>query len=120
MTSYPAQTRRFVPGNLVNLSARRSGAPREAERGVAQINVGAATEIEMKEKKARVEDALHATRAAVDEDLVESGVIDPTEVVRSVRRSAVENAASVASLLLAFPFVAAPPSAGPGACAVRA
>src|SRR6187455_3169325 len=38
--------------------------------GVAVINVGAATETEMKEKKARVEDALHATRAAVDEGIV--------------------------------------------------
>ena len=38
--------------------------------GVAVINVGAATEIEMKEKKARVEDALHATRAAVEEGIV--------------------------------------------------
>jgi len=41
--------------------------------GVAVINVGAATEIEMKEKKARVEDALHATRAAVEEEIVPSG-----------------------------------------------
>ena len=41
--------------------------------GVAQINVGAATEIEMKEKKARVEDALHATRAAVEEGIVVGG-----------------------------------------------
>ena len=41
--------------------------------GVAQINVGAATEVEMKEKKARVEDALHATRAAVDEGIVPGG-----------------------------------------------
>jgi chaperonin GroEL len=127
--------------------------------GVAQVNVGAATEAEMKEKKARVEDALHATRAAVEEgivpgggvalltciealealklegdervgamivrraleapmrqistnagldgavvvqnvrqneDLVKSGVIDPTKVVRT----ALQNAASVASLLL--------------------
>ncbi len=141
--------------------------------GVAQINVGAATEPEMKEKKARIEDALHATRAAVEEgilpgggvalvraataldrlrvngdekigvdivrralpaplrqiaenagvngalvvqkvlesdnpnfgydalrgkycDLVEAGVIDPTKVVRS----ALQNAASIASLLL--------------------
>ena len=140
--------------------------------GVAQINVGAATEVEMKEKKARVEDALHACRAAVEEgilpgggvpmlralpaldkikvngdekvgvdivrravlapikqiaenagvegaivvqkvhesnggfgynalsgryeDLIEAGVIDPTKVVRS----ALQNAASIASLLL--------------------
>ena len=41
--------------------------------GVAVINVGAATETEMKEKKARVEDALHATRAAVDEGVVPGG-----------------------------------------------
>ena len=38
--------------------------------GVAVIKVGAATEVEMKEKKARVEDALHATRAAVEEGVV--------------------------------------------------
>ncbi|GJM23511.1 MAG: 60 kDa chaperonin [Planctomycetota bacterium] len=41
--------------------------------GVAQINVGAATEVEMKEKKARVEDALHATRAAVEEGILPGG-----------------------------------------------
>ena len=41
--------------------------------GVAVINVGAATEVEMKEKKARVEDALHATRAAVEEGVVPGG-----------------------------------------------
>src|SRR6266511_3871591 len=110
--------------------------------GVAVIKVGAATETEMKEKKARVEDAMHATKAAVEEgsvpgcleeplrqiaqnagqegavvvakvrdmktdegfnalsdtyeNLVEAGVIDPTKVVRS----ALQNAASIASLLL--------------------
>jgi chaperonin GroEL len=41
--------------------------------GVAQINVGAATEVEMKEKKARVEDALHACRAAVEEGVLPGG-----------------------------------------------
>ncbi|HTQ56987.1 MAG TPA: chaperonin GroEL [Bryobacteraceae bacterium] len=41
--------------------------------GVAVINVGASTEVEMKEKKARVEDALHATRAAVEEGIVPGG-----------------------------------------------
>ena len=41
--------------------------------GVAVINIGAATEVEMKEKKARVEDALHATRAAVQEGIVPGG-----------------------------------------------
>ncbi len=49
--------------------------------GVAVINVGAATEIEMKEKKARVEDALHATRAAVEEGIVAGG---GTALVRAV------------------------------------
>ncbi|MCX2956006.1 MAG: chaperonin GroEL, partial [Candidatus Portiera aleyrodidarum] len=41
--------------------------------GVAVLKVGAATEVEMKEKKARVEDALHATRAAVEEGVVAGG-----------------------------------------------
>ncbi|MCH8125494.1 chaperonin GroEL [candidate division KSB1 bacterium] len=41
--------------------------------GVAVLNIGAATEIEMKEKKARVEDALHATRAAVEEGIIPGG-----------------------------------------------
>jgi chaperonin GroEL len=41
--------------------------------GVAVINVGAATETEMKERKARVEDALHATRAAVEEGIIPGG-----------------------------------------------
>ena len=41
--------------------------------GVAVLKIGASTEIEMKEKKARVEDALHATRAAVEEGIVPGG-----------------------------------------------
>ena len=41
--------------------------------GVAKVNVGAATESEMKERKARVEDALHATRAAVEEGILPGG-----------------------------------------------
>ena len=49
--------------------------------GVAVIKVGAATEVEMKEKKARVEDALHATRAAVEEGVVPGGGV---AMVRSV------------------------------------
>jgi chaperonin GroEL (HSP60 family) len=52
--------------------------------GVAVINVGAATETEMKEKKARVEDALHATRAAVEEGIVPGGGI---AFIRARRRS---------------------------------
>jgi chaperonin GroEL len=49
--------------------------------GVAVIKVGAATEVEMKEKKARVEDALHATRAAVEEGVVPGG---GTALIRAV------------------------------------
>jgi len=48
--------------------------------GVAQINVGAATEIEMKEKKARVEDALHACRAAVEEGVLPGGGVSVLRV----------------------------------------
>jgi chaperonin GroEL len=49
--------------------------------GVAQINVGAATEAEMKEKKARVEDALHACRAAVEEGILPGGGISSIKIL---------------------------------------
>ena len=52
--------------------------------GVAQVNVGAATESEMKEKKARVEDALHATRAAVEEGILPGGGVALLRTSRSV------------------------------------
>ncbi len=52
--------------------------------GVAVINVGAATEAEMKEKKARVEDALHATRAAVEEGIVAGGGVALIRTIRAV------------------------------------
>jgi chaperonin GroEL len=91
--------------------------------GVAVIKVGAATETEMKEKKARVEDALHATRAAVEEGIVPGGgvallraqkALDKLEVsvdqefgVRIIRRSIeeplrqiVENAGEEASIVV--------------------
>ncbi|QYK48316.1 MAG: chaperonin GroEL [Phycisphaeraceae bacterium] len=57
--------------------------------GVAQINVGAATEVEMKEKKARVEDALHASRAAVEEGILPGGgvsVIRARKVLDKLRK----------------------------------
>jgi chaperonin GroEL len=53
--------------------------------GVAVINVGAATEAEMKEKKARVEDALHATRAAVEEGIVPGGGVAFIRAQRSLK-----------------------------------
>ncbi len=49
--------------------------------GVAQINVGAATEVEMKEKKARIEDALHACRAAVEEGVLPGGGVAPLRAI---------------------------------------
>ena len=55
--------------------------------GVAVINVGAATETEMKEKKARVEDALHATRAAVEEGIVPGGGVALLRCIKSLDES---------------------------------
>ncbi len=52
--------------------------------GVAVINVGASTETEMKERKARVEDALHATRAAVEEGIVPGGGVALLRVIKSL------------------------------------
>ena len=52
--------------------------------GVAVINVGAATETEMKEKKARVEDALHATRAAVEEGIVPGGGVSLLRAIKGL------------------------------------
>jgi len=54
--------------------------------GVAVINVGAATEVEMKEKKARVEDALHATRAAVEEGIIPGGGVALLRAVGSLKK----------------------------------
>lgn len=53
--------------------------------GIAVINVGAATEAEMKEKKARVEDALHATRAAVEEGIVPGGGVAFIQALGSLK-----------------------------------
>ena len=58
--------------------------------GVAIINVGAATEAEMKEKKARVEDALHATRAAVEEGIVPGGGVAFIRAQRALKGLKVE------------------------------
>jgi chaperonin GroEL len=53
--------------------------------GVAVIKVGAATEVEMKEKKARVEDALHATRAAVEEGIVPGGGVALVRAIGAIK-----------------------------------
>ena len=59
--------------------------------GVAVINVGAATEVEMKEKKARVEDALHATRAAVEEGIVPGGGVALIRTLKAVEALKLEH-----------------------------
>ncbi len=56
--------------------------------GVAKINVGAATESEMKEKKARVEDALHATRAALEEGILPGGGVALLRAARAIKPAA--------------------------------
>ena len=58
--------------------------------GVAQINVGAATEAEMKEKKARIEDALHATRAAIAEGIVPGGGVALIRCIDEVKKLKLE------------------------------
>jgi chaperonin GroEL len=59
--------------------------------GVAVINVGAATETEMKEKKARVEDAMHATRAAVEEGIVPGGGVALLRTIPALEKLKLEN-----------------------------
>ena len=59
--------------------------------GVAKLNVGAATEAEMKEKKARVEDALHATRAAVEEGVLPGGGVALLRAASLVKPAELEN-----------------------------
>ena len=67
--------------------------------GVAVINVGAATEVEMKEKKARVEDALNATRAAVEEGIVPGGgtaLLRASKVLETMKGTNAEQQAGIA------------------------
>src|SRR5690606_34327782 len=59
--------------------------------GVAVVKVGAATEVEMKEKKARVEDALHATRAAVEEGVVPGGGVALLRAQKAVEALKLDN-----------------------------
>ncbi len=60
--------------------------------GVAVVKIGASTEVEMKEKKARVEDALHATRAAVEEGIVPGGGVAYLRVAKKLDEVKTENA----------------------------
>jgi chaperonin GroEL len=68
--------------------------------GVAEIRVGAATEAEMKERKARVEDALHATRAAVEEGILPGGGVALLRARESVRRLKLDGDAATGAAIV--------------------
>lgn len=76
--------------------------------GVAVIRVGAATEVEMKEKKARVEDALHATRAAVEEGIVPGGGVALIRTKAAVAALTGDNADQDAGIRLILRAIEAP------------
>ena len=76
--------------------------------GVALIKVGAATEVEMKEKKARVEDALHATRAAVEEGVVPGGGVALVRTLDAVAKVAGDNADQEAGIKAILKAIEAP------------
>jgi chaperonin GroEL len=69
--------------------------------GVAVINVGAATETEMKEKKARIEDAMHATKAAVEEGIVPGGGVALLRAARSLAGLSLEGDQQVGVRIIA-------------------
>ncbi|GAB4182795.1 MAG: chaperonin GroEL [Wenzhouxiangellaceae bacterium] len=91
-----AGTAEAIQGRIENIRAQLEDASSDYDReklqervaklagGVAVIKVGAATELEMKEKKARVEDALHATRAAVEEGVVPGGGVALVRTLQSL------------------------------------
>ena len=76
--------------------------------GVAVIKVGAATEVEMKEKKARVEDALHATRAAVEEGVVPGGGVALVRVAATLADLTGDNEEQTLGIKLALRAMEAP------------
>ena len=76
--------------------------------GVAVIKVGAATEVEMKEKKARVEDALHATRAAVEEGIVAGGGVALLRAKQAAGEIKGDNADQEAGVKLVLKAIEAP------------
>ncbi|MFL6586429.1 MAG: chaperonin GroEL, partial [Luteimonas sp.] len=76
--------------------------------GVALIKVGAATEVEMKEKKARVEDALHATRAAVEEGIVAGGGVALLRAKQAAGAIKGDNADQDAGIKLVLKAIEAP------------
>ena len=76
--------------------------------GVAVIKVGAATEVEMKEKKARVEDALHATRAAVEEGVVPGGGVALVRAATKLTEMTGENEDQTHGIVMALRAMEAP------------
>ncbi len=76
--------------------------------GVAVLKIGAATEVEMKEKKARVEDALHATRAAVEEGIVPGGGVAYLRTLHKLEGLATENLDQVTGINIIRRAVEAP------------
>ena len=76
--------------------------------GVAVIKVGATTEIEMKEKKARVEDALHATRAAVEEGIVPGGGVALLRTIDAIKKVKGDNADQEAGIRIVLRAIEEP------------
>ena len=76
--------------------------------GVAVIHVGAATEVEMKEKKARVEDALHATKAAVEEGVVPGGGVAFIRVIEKLQGLKLDNEAEMFGVKIVVNALEAP------------
>ena len=68
--------------------------------GVAVLNIGAATEVELKEKKARVEDALHATRAAVKEGIVAGGGVALLRAIDAINTKGMETEVAIGADIL--------------------
>ncbi len=68
--------------------------------GVAVLNIGAATEVELKEKKARVEDALHATRAAVKEGIVAGGGVALLRAIDSINTKGMDTDVAIGAEIL--------------------
>src|SRR5690606_22655049 len=106
-----------VRGRIAALRAERDAATADYDRkqlderiaklsgGVALIQLGAATETEMKERKLRVEDALHATRAAVEEGIVPGGgvaLLRARRVLRDLRTGSLDEDSGVAIVSLAL------------------
>ena len=76
--------------------------------GVVVIKVGAPTEVEMKEKKARVEDALHSTRAAVEEGVVPGGGVTLVRAIEAAQTAQGDNEDQNVGIALAVRAMSAP------------